>query len=195
MNRHLVLDVFCGVHIRTFGWPIHKLHVLVLQEIPSGLGWVCVYVRVWVGGWVVVCVAGGGGGGGGGGLLPRQTCSGKWLLLRKSAHLLVLGFLVPFSITSSLLLPKWNTAHAMPDGQTLPSVPCTHISICPSAPSRLAGIVSRSKKTVGAEGRFNHGTHSQGNSVPNSTQTTFTSWGHMLRNYNQYNPLCCLKMK
>ena len=38
MNRLLVPDVLYGVHIRTFGWPIHDFNILVLQKIPSGLG-------------------------------------------------------------------------------------------------------------------------------------------------------------
>ena len=38
MNRHLDQEMFYGVHIWTFGWPIHDFHVLVLQEICSGLG-------------------------------------------------------------------------------------------------------------------------------------------------------------
>ena len=45
-------------------------------------------------------------------------------------------FIVPSSTTSSLSPPYWNPAHAMTDGLTLPSVPCTQTSICLS-PCRL----------------------------------------------------------
>ena len=44
MNRNLVPAVFYGVHIQTFRWPIHDIHVLVLQEIPAGSD--CVAQRI-----------------------------------------------------------------------------------------------------------------------------------------------------
>ena len=40
MSRHLVPKMFYVVHIKAFRWPIHDFHVLVIQEIPSGVGYV-----------------------------------------------------------------------------------------------------------------------------------------------------------
>ena len=40
MNHRLVPDVFCGVHIRTFGWSVHDFHIVVLQEFPICSGYV-----------------------------------------------------------------------------------------------------------------------------------------------------------
>ena len=36
INHHLIPEMFYGVHIRIFGWPIHGFQILVLKETTSG---------------------------------------------------------------------------------------------------------------------------------------------------------------
>ena len=81
MNLYLVPGVFWGVHSRTFGWPIHDFHVLVLQEIICGLG-----------------------------------CGGRSIILNQNKVFL--------------------EGSSCPERETLPSVSCTHTSMCLS-PCRL----------------------------------------------------------
>ena len=48
MNRHLVPEVFYGVHIRIFGWQIHDFHVLILQWQYLGPGQCCSGRWLWL---------------------------------------------------------------------------------------------------------------------------------------------------
>ena len=66
-------------------------------------------------------------------IVLEQGCSGRWLLFKvrpfvaASVHLPVHSAIQYNQLTFAT---SWNRAHMMTDGPTLPSVPCTQISMC-----------------------------------------------------------------